>query len=158
MPRHFNETFDERYDSREALQHFGVKGMRWGKHTAGAGDSGGGRSARREARAAKSLSKAQTKLAAKTEKIDAANKRDDAIVSARENLGKTANAVKLAKSQYKVDKHILGKKAAKEVLNKAKNEHLATMNLASQNTGREQAAANKEFFKSIALGSLKALA
>lgn len=165
MPRHFNETFDERYESNEALQHFGVKGMKWGRRTGGAdgggGSSGGGggsaRSDRKAARAEKSLAKATTKLAKKTEAIDAANKRDDSIVKAREDVGKTQNAVKLAKSQYKVDKHVIGKKAAKEVLSEAKTTHFNTISLAAQKTGREQFEANREFYSKLVIGTMKAI-
>lgn len=155
MPRHFIQTAEE-LEEGEYLQHFGVKGMKWGRRTGGADDSGGG-GTRREARAAKSLAKAQTKLAVKTAKIDAANKRDDDINAARENLGKTANAVKVAKAQYKVDKHLMGRKAAKDVLRSVKNTNAATISLASQKTGQEQAAARKELYTKIAVGALRAI-
>jgi len=112
-------------DDEGYFEHHGVKGQRWGieNHQ---------RKSRAELR---SLDK-------KTKKRD--NARDNREIDAARARYKTSarSNYKAAKAQYKIDKHIIGKRQAKKSLNKVKEKNFKDYQTASQTKhGKETAAA-----------------
>jgi hypothetical protein len=114
----------------EFLAHFGVVGMKWGKHKAKS-DSGGsssGGAAEKSGptrRDLKTLDKASKKAdqQAHNAKIDKARAEYDA--NARKNYLD-------AKAQYKIDKATIGKREATKAFNKVKDKNLADAEIANQ--------------------------
>jgi hypothetical protein len=120
------------------LAHFGVKGMKWGKHTS-SGSVG-------PSRAQERVNKAQAKVEKVVAKQKAEAARDKTILDARKNLDKTGAQLKVAKAQYKVDKHTLGKTKAKEALNKVRDKHMDNVFNANLSTGKELTQARNDAF------------
>jgi hypothetical protein len=130
------------------LQHFGVKGMKWGKHTGG--DSGGSVG---PSRAQERVNKAQAKVAKVVAKQKEEAARDKTILDARKNIEKTGNQLQVAKAQYKVDKHTLGKTKAKEALSKVKDKHMSNVYNSQLSTAKELTdARKKEFWDAVDTG------
>lgn len=107
-------------DLDDFLEHFGVKGMRWGRRTSDS-DSGGKAPSRRQ------QNKALNKQTARDEAAEAnriASKQKDPIDAARIRTYTGANRqrVKDAKEQYRADKVAIGTRAAKTTLRNVKNE------------------------------------
>lgn len=120
-------------ETDDFLEHYGVMGMRWGKHSGGKSTS-----------ELKSLDKAAKKKdnAKRNAQIDGARARYKA--SARSNY-------KAAKAQYKVDKYNIGKHEAKKAFQKVKDKNIRDADLANQTkSGKETVVAM------VALGALSA--
>lgn len=133
------------------LEHHGVLGMHWGSRKGGgSSNKPSGPSAHQQ----RSLARAQTKLTKVTEKTNAANERDKAIVKARENVGSSAQRLKLAKAEYKVNKHTMDKKAAHAELGKHKAAHAANVHDANLMTSTEQKAAQQQMLRSALVGAM----
>lgn len=132
-------------DITDYLEHHGVKGMHWGHHSSqasgssGSSGSSGGRSlpTRAELRAKNRVDKAKAKVAQAKSAQKESDARDSTILKARENLGKSQGKLNVAKAQYKVDKHIKGRAAAKAVLKNVKNDHMLNVHNANLETAKE---------------------
>lgn len=135
-------------DIDDFLMHHGVLGMHWGSRKGGGGNKPSGPSPR----AQRSLARAQTKVAKVQAKTDAATARDKAIVNARNNIDKTGQRLKLAKAEYKVNKHTMDKKAAHAELGKHKAAHAANVHDASLSTSSELKAARDAAVRQALLG------
>ena len=97
---------EERY-----LEHYGVKGMRWGVRN---DRRPGGTSNRQKNKASRAKDKAERKreIAKNQKKID--------IARGRVASGKTKATYKKVKSEHKANKRELGSREARKILNKAK--------------------------------------
>lgn len=84
-------------DVEDFLEHYGVKGMKWG--------------VRRDMRKLNKASRAKDKAKRQSE-IDAARK--------RLGSGKNKEALKKAKAQYKIDKYEIGSREARKLVDKHK--------------------------------------
>jgi hypothetical protein len=108
------------------LEHYGVKGMKWGKRTGGSDSSSGsdGKKSRKELRA---LDRANRK----SEKAAARKKWDDDIDSARDRLEGDANKYNQARAEYKSNKQTIGKVAAKKIVKEHEEQFVNTWNQAN---------------------------
>lgn len=113
------------------LEHYGVKGMRWGKRSSSSSssDSKPGKS-RKELR---SLDRANRKAAKQKRKDDW----DNEINTARNDLEGKAEKLDKAQKEYKTNKAIMGKVAAKKILREHEDDFINTLNVASLNTTKE---------------------
>ena len=114
------------------LQHYGVMGMRWGKHTAATAAGTPVAKSRKELKALDKQSKAKDTAA-----------RDKAIDSARARYKENARKdYKAAKAQYKIDKMVIGKNEARKAFNQVKAKNIRDADLANQaKSGKETVAA-----------------
>lgn len=130
------------YDDEDSLAHAGVKGMKWGRRKAVEPGSIDPRKAhRQELRSLNKVARAQKRdadAAAITAKRNSLVARDKSILDARANLGASAKTVRAAKVQYKQDKQKIGSVAAKQILNKVKDQHYEQVKLAQSDTQREE--------------------
>lgn len=109
----------------EELAHFGIKGMRWGRHKT---ETPGAETNRQKLKRLDKESRARDSKARDAE-IDAARKRYN--TSARSNYLK-------AKAQYKIDKNTIGKREARKKFDAVKMQNVADFELARQaKSGRE---------------------
>lgn len=105
------------------LAHYGVRGMKWGQRKAHAKNM-----------------RALDKAARKEDKA----KRADEIEGARNrtNSGQNQAAVKAAKAEYKANKNVVGKVAAKRALNEARDKRFEDYNKSKEyKNGKELATA-----------------
>lgn len=114
------------------LEHYGVKGMRWGKRSgsSSSGEGGEPKKSRKEVRA-------QIKSERKAVREVLKKQWDDDVLGARERLGKEGEQLSEARKQYKIDKKVVGKAAAKKVLNEHKDKFTTTFNTATLSTHKE---------------------
>lgn len=114
------------------LEHYGVKGMRWGKRSSSSSDSGSSDApkSRKELRA---LDRAHRKA----EKAKARKEWDDDIETARDELDGKAKKLNEASKQYKIDKQTMGRAAAKDILRDHEEDFIETWNKASLSTTKE---------------------
>jgi hypothetical protein len=109
----------------EALEHYGVKGMKWGvRRDQATLDRKAGRKPSRVKRAVKAVSKAS-------------KERDQEIKDARSKKPALKKEVKEARKQYKIDKKEVGRKEAKKALRAAKDKKYENLNIASEQTTPE---------------------
>lgn len=138
-------------ESQDFLEHHGVLGMKWGKHKKSTPSSSSPKKAgpapksRAELRALNKVARAENKAAAAAQRQKAANDQakaqaaqDKKILTARDNLGKHYNEYAAAKKQYKVDKKVVGKVAAKRVVKEAEAKLTKTFETSQLLTGKEQ--------------------
>lgn len=117
-------------DVSDFLAHYGIPGMKWG-HT----------KSKAELKELDRKTRATPKEAHTSAAVPKYGKeRDEAIRTARNELGQKYQNTKAAKYQFKTDKYEIGKVAAKRVLDKSRNEYYDTWNTAQLKTQREQVA------------------
>lgn len=138
------------------LAHHGIKGMHWGHHKpeASGGGSGGGSGAKPMSRGERKVANLQNKATKVANKAKESDQRDKHIIDARNNIGKTASELKVAKAQYKVEKYTKGKAAAKDALKKVKDKHMANVHDANLMTAHELVQARNEAFQQVLIGQL----
>lgn len=109
------ETFtEEEMTVDEFLEHFGVLGMKWGRHKAVSTDGGAARPTRKDLHALNKASK----------KADA-DKHASEVDAARTNYSQNARKNYLnAKAQYKQDKVTIGKREALKAFNAVKDQNV----------------------------------
>lgn len=121
----------------DVLEHFGVKGMRWGVRKT---TSSTGKSNRQLNRESRQRDRASGKAARAAEN----RQRDREIDAARQrvNSGKTQRDFKAAKKQFKLDKKELGTREARKKLNEARAKRMTDFEKAeSYKSGSETTAA-----------------
>lgn len=125
------EEQKEVFLAEQELKHYGVPGMRWGKRKGPTSSSDAPGNSGPNRRDLKALDK-QTKARQKAE-------RNEVIDKARAEYNDNARKNYLdAKAQYKTDKAIIGKRAAKEAFDKVKMKNMLDAEVASQaKSGKE---------------------
>lgn len=141
---HIDATPDMTED--EFLEHFGVKGMRWGQRKAegsGSGGSDAGGGGRRPKLTADGREKKSGKelraLNKESAKRDVA-KNDADIDAARTRIasGENRKAYLEAKARYKSDKHVIGRREAAKAYQAVKDKNLEDYNKSQEaKSGRE---------------------
>ncbi|ASR83308.1 hypothetical protein SEA_MEDIUMFRY_11 [Arthrobacter phage MediumFry] len=114
------------------LEHYGVKGMKWGKRSGGSDSSSGG-----EGKKSRKELRKLDREHRKSERAKARKEWDDEVMEARNELDGKAQKLNEASKQYKIDKHTMGKAAAKDILRKHEQEFIETWNVASLQTTKE---------------------
>lgn len=96
------------------LEHYGIKGMKWGIRRENPSGRGGSRTPKTD----------KIRDAEKARKLQARLDRNAAIDKARARVasGDLAREYKQAKAQYKVDKHTMGRREARKILREKKRE------------------------------------
>lgn len=135
-------------DVETFLEHHGVLGMHWGHHKSGGGASTSGRTtsgrttsghpSRAQVRQVNRVNKAQAKVVRVKESLNKANAHDTAVLNARNNLNKHHDRYQIARAQYKVDKQIVGKVAARQKLLPHKTRYQNTLKTAALETNQER--------------------
>ena len=118
----------------EVLAHFGIKGMRWGQRKAKTGPNGKPMPTRKQLRGMDKAARAKQKAADRKE-ID---KDDQSIRDARSRVGQAHANIRAAKKKYKGDKKMIGKVAARSILEKTTQKDFDTLNNANRITSRER--------------------
>jgi hypothetical protein len=120
------------------LEHYGVKGMKWGKHqrSSSSGSSSSGGSAEPQKKSRKEL-RALDRAARKESKAQARKAWDADINKARDELDGKAQKLNEAQKQYKTNKATMGKVAAKHILRDHEDDFIETWNKASLQTTKE---------------------
>ncbi len=136
------------------LEHFGVKGMKWGKRSASSGSSPSKGDARRNLREINKKAKVEIKAEKKAVKEQFKKEWDDEVLGARERLGKEGEQLSEARKQYKIDKKVVGRAAAKKVFKEHENKFVTTFNVASLNTTKE---AQTQMIAAVSLMTLSAV-
>lgn len=130
---------DMTLSSKDSLMHYGVPGMKWGKRKVAAGATPKDQLRR--------IDKENTKKfnAQRDKKIDAARLRRDS--------GKSLQELKTAKKTYRTQKNIVGKVAARQTLDKAKEKYVKDIDTAAQlKSGKESVLGTLAVLGAIGLG------
>jgi hypothetical protein len=123
----------------EYLAHFGVKGMHWGKHTKSSSSSSSAPTkTRSELRSLNKTARAENKAKAHADRKKAENEHDAKVMKARDRVEQDAINLKNAKKQYKTDKKVIGKVAAKRIVKEHEDKFTDSFNTAMLNTTKEQ--------------------
>lgn len=136
------------------LEHYGVKGMRWGKRSARDDSSSSGKSGSSEGKSRREV-RAQVKAERKAVKEDHKKQWDKDVLDARDRLGKEGENLSEARKQYKIDKKVVGRKEAKKVFKEHEDKFIETYNIASLNTTKEQ---HQQMIATVGLVALSAVA
>lgn len=118
----------------EVLAHFGIKGMRWGQRSAKTGPGGKPMPTRKQLRGMNKVVRSKQKAADKK----AIAKDDQSIHDARARVGQATANIHAAKKKYKGDKKMIGKVAARSILEKTTQKDFDTINTANRITSRER--------------------
>lgn len=154
MPRHFNDTYDERYATEdEYLAHYGIKGMKWGRRRGSLGSRIDGAQSDRIQRRTELLKRAVSGQKTTAERIAQAPER---ILLGKKRLDKMANKQlgQLADRQKRID---AGKKNFGDKLDAALHTTLADLVVSRQDnkTAGLQARAAAKTAKSTAKAAKK---
>lgn len=150
MPAEVNEVDD-------FLEHFGVPGMKWGRHTSSSGSSSSGSSptkSRGELRQLNKVARTENKAKAKADRAKEASAHDAKVLKARDNFHKDAQKLSDAQKQYKTDKKVVGKVAAKRALKDAEDKYTKSFDTAMLSTTKE---AHKQMVAGVGLMLLSAV-
>ncbi|UGL63240.1 hypothetical protein SEA_TOKKI_11 [Arthrobacter phage Tokki] len=128
------------------LEHYGVKGMRWGKRQSSSDSSGSSGPSRKELRA---LDKQNRKAA----RAEARKKWDDDIETARNRVDDDARKYNEAREKYKTDKKTIGKVAARAILQEHEDQFVESWNTATLTTTKE---AHAQMFATVGAMALSA--
>jgi leucyl aminopeptidase len=137
--------------TNEFLAHFGIKGMKWGirNDPNRAATRQAARVQKAQARTTAVKQREANRQAEAKRQATLEKNRDTTIAVSRKALPESQRRLRIAKAQYRVDKHTMGKKAAKEILNKHKQTHARLLHYATQQTGKEQAEARAEAYRQL---------
>lgn len=139
------------------LEHYGVKGMRWGKRSASDDSSSSSKpkSSRQELRELNKKAKVEIKAEKKATREKFNKEWDDEVLSARDRLGKEGENLSAARKQFKADKKVIGRAAAKKVFKEHEKKFIETYNVAALNTTKEQ---HQQMVATVGLLALSAVA
>ena len=115
-------------EDRDFLQHYGVKGMKWGVRRSQAQlDRAAGRSSKKSARK-------ESRRKNKEQRKEQQAERSRSISKARKDLreGVPQQRVRDAKKKYKQDKQRIGRKEARKILNKERDRLISDLELAQE--------------------------
>ncbi|ALY08610.1 hypothetical protein CAPNMURICA_10 [Arthrobacter phage CapnMurica] len=115
------------------LEHYGVKGMKWGKKSSSSSSSSSSEGQPKSKKELRALDRANRKAI----REKARKEWDDDIVKARGELDGKAEKLREAAKQYKVDKTTMGKVAAKHILRDHEDDFIETWNKANLTTTKE---------------------
>lgn len=125
-------------DINDYLEHHGVKGMKWGHHSAQTSGSGPARKSRAELKALDRQTRQTPRMVTVHGKEKNRVEQDKATLKARENLDQSYENFKAAKATYKQDKHQIGKVAAKRILNDHRSTYTHEVAKANRETHNEE--------------------
>lgn len=134
-------------EAEDFLAHFGVVGMKWGKHKAST-SSGSSAPSRKELRAKDKVARAEDRVTRKETRTKAIDDIHKEIGAARKALPKAQIDYNNAKLKYKEDKRQIGKVAARRALAVHGDKLVDTLNKATAFTSDEA----KKYNWTLALG------
>jgi hypothetical protein len=135
------------------LEHFGKKGMKWGKRSSSSSSSSPTKT-RGELRELNKVARSENKAKAKSDRAKEDKAHDDKVNKARDGFHKDAANLDKAQQKYKADKKVIGKVAAKRALKEAEDKYIDSFNTATLSTTKE---AHKQMIAAAGLLTLSAI-